>query len=120
MPSLMQIMLGVQKLQLKGATLYCDNQRTIKEVENNGNSKELIHLAKKTRFVAEWVDHGRLRLKYAPTVDNIAVIFTKVWGPRAFERLRVQVNIEDAKKAWTCVDRIDVAAATEDEPMKAG
>ncbi|POM58564.1 putative transposable element [Phytophthora palmivora] len=107
--------LGIE--QHKEATLYCDNQSTIKEVENNGNSQELKHLAKKTRSVAEWVDRGRLRLEYVPTVDNIADIFTKALGPRVFERLRVQLNVEDAKKAWTSEDHVDVAAATEDKPM---
>ncbi|POM63401.1 LOW QUALITY PROTEIN: Polyprotein [Phytophthora palmivora] len=107
--------LGIE--QHKEATLYCDNQSTIKEVENNGNSQELKHLAKKTRSVAEWVDRGRLGLDYVPTVDNIADIFTKALGPRVFERLLVQLNVEDAKKAWTSEDHVDVAAATEDEPM---
>ncbi|POM69565.1 Integrase catalytic core protein [Phytophthora palmivora] len=52
--------LGIE--QHKEAT--SDNQSIIKEVENNGNSQELKHLAKKTRSVAEWVDRGRLRLDY--------------------------------------------------------
>ncbi|GMF15573.1 unnamed protein product [Phytophthora fragariaefolia] len=83
-------------------TLLCDNQSTIKEVENNGNSQEQKHLAKKTRSIAEWVDRNRLELEYIPSAENIADIFTKAPGPCAFERLGDHLNLEDVRRAMKC------------------
>ncbi|KAE9286766.1 hypothetical protein PR003_g26230 [Phytophthora rubi] len=97
------------------ATLFCDNQSTIKEVANNGNSQNQKHLANETRSIAEWVDRGRLQLEYVPTTENIADIFTKALGPCVFERLRSQLNIEDVREAWVTVGTSTVAVATTTE-----
>lgn len=50
------------------------------------------------------MDRGRLELKYVPTTENIADIFTKALGPCVFERLRDQLNLEDVRKALSEVE----------------
>ncbi|POM77698.1 putative transposable element [Phytophthora palmivora] len=99
--------LGIKQQPM--ATLYCDNQSTIKEIENNGNSQEHKHLAKKTLSIAEWMGRGRLEIQYVPTTSNIADILTKPLGPF----LRDQLNLEDVRKAMVGIDESkDVAASS--------
>ncbi|POM62864.1 hypothetical protein PHPALM_27925 [Phytophthora palmivora] len=90
--------LGIKQQPM--ATLYCDNQSTIKEIENNGNSQVQKHLAKKPRSNAERVGRGRLEIQYVSTTSNFADIFTKPLGPCVFERLRDQLNLEDEEREF--------------------
>ncbi|POM77640.1 putative transposable element [Phytophthora palmivora] len=109
-----KLLRDIKMPQQTDATLFCDNQSTIHEVKNNGNSQNQKHLAKKTRSIAEWVERGNLKLEYVPSSENIADIFTKALGPAVFERLRDELNLENVNEAW---DSIDISCGG-DEKMR--
>ncbi|KAE8909582.1 hypothetical protein PF005_g14078 [Phytophthora fragariae] len=75
--------------------LHIDNQSTIKVCSEAGNFDGVKRLAKKSRKIAEHVEAKKLKVKYVPTSDNIADMFTKALGPQQFEKLRRLLKVED-------------------------
>ncbi|EGZ07904.1 hypothetical protein PHYSODRAFT_526744, partial [Phytophthora sojae] len=60
--------LGVK--QTIETTLFCDNQSTLKAIENNGNSERLRNYAKVIRYIAEYVDAGKAGYQAPSTYWN--------------------------------------------------
>lgn len=74
-----------------GSLVYGDNQSTIAVSQNGVKSDRTKHVDVKYRFITQTVEEGTVKLKWIPTTEQQADIFTKALAPPVFERLRQQL-----------------------------
>jgi len=68
---------GVQGKKEKGITLLCDNQGAIVLAKDNKFHSWTKHIDLCYHFIHEAVEDGKINVKYIPTSENVADIFTK-------------------------------------------
>ena len=71
-----------------GSLVYGDNQSTIAVSKNGIKGERTKHVDVKYHFVTETVERGDVQLKWIPTTEQQADIFTKALGTPVFEHLR--------------------------------
>jgi hypothetical protein len=69
-------------------TVYCDNQGCIAMTKTDGKHGRTKHIDIRHHFVRLHVREGRVALRYVPTNEQIADIFTKPLPAATFLRLR--------------------------------
>ena len=74
-----------------GSLVYGDNQSTLAVSQNGVKSDRTKHVDVKYHFITQTVEEGAIKLKWIPTVEQQADIFTKALAPPVFERLRQQL-----------------------------
>lgn len=74
-----------------GTTVYGDNQSTIAVSANGIKGERTKHVDVKYHFVTETVERGDVVLKWIPTTEQQADIFTKALAAPVFENLRKQL-----------------------------
>ena len=73
-------------------TLLCDNQPAIAIAQNLTTLGRVKHVDIKHHFIRQHINEFKtLIVKYVPTLDNIADIFTKGLGQQPFARLARQL-----------------------------
>ena len=84
--------------------VYQDNKSSIQVAQNGLNhSKRLKHVNQHHLFVTSYINDGTLELKYIPTEEMLADIFTKPLQGECFRRMcgklgLVKSNVNDAHK----------------------
>jgi transposase InsO family protein len=75
-----------------GSIVYGDNQSTLAVSENGiKNGERTKHVDVKYHFVTETVERGAIKLRWIPTTQQQADIFTKALAAPVFELLRKQI-----------------------------
>ena len=74
-----------------GSVVYGDNQSAIAVSKNGIKGEKTKHIDVKYHFVTETVERGDVQLKWIPTAEQQADIFTKALAAPAFELLRGQL-----------------------------
>jgi len=74
-----------------GSQVYGDNQSTIAVSHNGVRSERTKHVDVKYHFITETVEQGSVQLKWVPTTQQQADIFTKALPAPAFQFLRKQL-----------------------------
>jgi hypothetical protein len=74
-----------------GSIVYGDNQSAIAVTNNGIKGEKTKHVDVKYHFVTETVERGDVQLKWIPTAEQQADIFTKALPAPAFELLRKQL-----------------------------
>ena len=74
-----------------GSVVHGDNQSTIALSKNGVRSERTKHVDVKYHFVTETVEAGTVQLKWIPTTEQQADIFTKALAAPVFECLRKQL-----------------------------
>ncbi len=74
-----------------GSLVYGDNQSTIAVSKNGVRADRTKHVDVKYHFITQTVDDGIVRLKWIPTTEQQADIFTKALTAPVFELLRQQL-----------------------------
>jgi transposase InsO family protein len=74
-----------------GSIVHGDNQSTITISKNGVKSERTKHVDVKYHFVTETIDRGEVQLKWVPTAEQQADIFTKALPAPAFEVFRKQL-----------------------------
>jgi hypothetical protein len=74
-----------------GSTVYGDNQSTIAVSENGVKGERTKHVDVKYHFVTETVERGAVQLRWVPTTQQQADIFTKPLAAPVFQLLRSQL-----------------------------
>jgi hypothetical protein len=74
-----------------GSLVYGDNQSTLAVSQNGVKSNRTKHVDVKYHFITQTVEEGAVKLKWIPTSEQQADIFTKALAPPVFERLRQQL-----------------------------
>ena len=71
-----------------GSIVYGDNQSAIAVSENGVKGERTKHVDIKYHFITETVEQGSVKLKWIPSKEQQADIFTKTLGAPIFEALR--------------------------------
>ena len=79
--------------QTKPTTLYEDNQGAIGLSENPKLNSRTKHIDIKFHYVRQAVDEKVVKVKYCPTNDMVADIFTKSLSKVKFEQLRTLLGV---------------------------
>ena len=74
-----------------GSTVYGDNQSAIAVTHNGIKGERTKHVDIKYHFVTETVGRGEIKLKWIPTTEQLADIFTKAMHGPVFVHLRKQL-----------------------------
>jgi hypothetical protein len=74
-------------------TLYCDNQSAIAVAKNDQYHARTKHIDIRYHFIREVITNGTIELRYCPTQQMAADIFTKALQVKTFERLRELLGI---------------------------
>jgi hypothetical protein len=74
-----------------GSLVYGDNQSTLAVSQNGVKSDRTKHVDVKYHFITQKVEEGTVKLKWIPTAEQQADIFTKPLAAPVFERLRQQL-----------------------------
>ena len=74
-----------------GSTVFGDNQSAIAVSENGVKGERTKHVDVKYHFVTETVERGAVKLRWVPTAQQQADIFTKALAAPVFELLRHQL-----------------------------
>jgi len=74
-----------------GSTIYGDNQSAIAISKNGVKGERTKHVDIKYHFVTETVERGDVVLKWIPTMEQQADIFTKALAAPVFVNLRQQL-----------------------------
>ena len=74
-------------------TLHCDNQGAIELSKNSRFHARTKHIDVHFHFVRQAVDQNHIRLKYVPTDDMVADIFTKSLARVKFTMFRELLNV---------------------------
>jgi len=71
-----------------GSLVYGDNQSTIAISKNGIKGERTKHVDVKYHFITETVESGKVQLKWIPTTEQQADIFTKALAAPVFEHFR--------------------------------
>jgi hypothetical protein len=74
-----------------GSVVHGDNQSTIAVSKNGIKGERTKHVDVKYRFITETIEAGTVQLKWVPTTEQHADIFTKALGAPVFESFRKQL-----------------------------
>ena len=90
----MRTLLAEMRAALGGAIeLWADNQSAIALSKSNVHHARTKHIDIRHHFIRECVEAETIALKYVPTADNVADIFTKALARERFHALRRQLGI---------------------------
>jgi hypothetical protein len=84
--------LGLLK-QEETITLLCDNQSSIKLVNNQSFIQSQKHMEIQHQFIREKVEDGSINVEYIPTSQQLADIFTKPRGRTRFKTLGSAISV---------------------------
>jgi hypothetical protein len=74
-----------------GSVVHGDNQSTIAISKNGVKGERTKHVDVKYHFITETVERGDVQLKWIPTTEQQADIFTKALAAPVFEHFRAQL-----------------------------
>jgi hypothetical protein len=74
-----------------GSLVYGDNQSAIAVSKNGVKGERTKHVDVKYHFITETVEQGKVKLKWIPTTEQQADIFTKALARPVFEHFRAEL-----------------------------
>ena len=79
---------------LKPATIFEDNQGTIKLAENPKVSNRTKHIGVRYHYIRDQIEEGKVTLVYCATKDMVADMMTKALPKEQFKKLRERLGME--------------------------
>lgn len=84
---------GFDITMMEPITIYTDSQSCISMIKNQKFSNRSKHIDTRYHYIRDQVGSGYISLKYCPTAENTADLFTKPLGGIKTETLRKQVGL---------------------------
>ena len=85
---LRKVLKEIGEEQTQETIIFCDNQSAIKLAHNPIHHSRTKHFDLKTHFIRDLVEKGLIKLRYCPTQEQVADIFTKSVAKSQFVLLR--------------------------------
>ena len=82
----------------KPLTIGCDNQGAIALAKDNKFHSRTKHIDLRYHFICEAVEDGKISVKYIPTEENVADIFTKPLPRPKFDRFVKMLGLREVEK----------------------
>ena len=73
--------------------LFCDNQGVLKLAKNPVFHEQTNHVETHCHYIHQLVEDGSIQLRYVPTMEQPADIFTKPLGPDKFVKFRGSIGV---------------------------
>ena len=83
----------VTRIDMKPLTMMCDNVGAISLAKDNKFHSRTKHINLRYHFVCEAMEEGKITLKYMPSQENIADIFTKSLAKVKFAELVTKLGL---------------------------
>ena len=77
----------------KPMVLYCDNQSAIAVTKNDQYHARTKHIDIRYHFIRESISREIIEIRYCPTENMVADIFTKALPVKTFEHLRTLLGV---------------------------
>ena len=77
----------------KPMVLYCDNQSAIAVAKNDQYHARTKHIDIRYHFIRESISREIIEIRYCPTENMVADIFTKALPVKTFEHLRTLLGV---------------------------
>ena len=81
---LRRMLADMHVFQTGPTSLFCDNQGVLKLAKNPVFHERTKHVETHCHYIRQLVEDGSVQLKYVPTTEQPADIFTKPLGPDKF------------------------------------
>ena len=81
--------------QVKGTTVYCDNNSDVALSKNSVFHKRTKHIDAKYHYIRELVSNGEIVLKKCRTEEQFEDILTKPLGHKSFNYLRKCLSMQE-------------------------
>jgi len=73
--------------------ILCDNTSAINISKNPCQHKRTKHIDIRHHFLRDSVEKGMISMKFCPTDEQIADIFTKALSRESFEKIRLEFGV---------------------------
>eukprot|EP00253_Pinus_taeda_P025809 PITA_25809 len=90
---LQRMLADMHASQTGPTSLFCDNQGVLKLAKNLVFHERTKHVETHCHYIRQLVEDGSVQLRYVPTTEQPADIFTKPLGPAKFEQFRGSIGV---------------------------